>query len=215
MAVHRDYKGQEDDDPGRWFPYKIDPDSGVLAEMRVRKLSRDVGKRFNRDWEEPVDVVVKNKVEKRMEIPEDKTGDFWNAVVDWMWVDVRNFFVVAQTKRAVAFYHKEVGDTSIKINVEFSLDGRLTPSIKTYLLEELGDVTEVITKAMERKTVEVVVDADRRKREREEALSANLQSGSTSNSTTPTSPKAEKSVEPALSLGEAKASPALTTTSRN
>ena len=77
MALLKDYKGSEDGDPGRWYPYRRDPDTGVMAEVRLRRTPSAVRARIRKEYEEVEYFTPPGKKQpiKRLTVPEDKESE--------------------------------------------------------------------------------------------------------------------------------------------
>lgn len=201
MAIYNDYRGEEDRAPGRWIPYRTDPDSGLIAEVRVRPLNRKVVQDIQSKFEEPITIEVKGKARTQLGVPKDKQEEYGNELLCWMFREVRNFVIGVWTKQAADFYSKE---TNVRLEIGQELDlGKytLTDLMKVWLITDMPDLLNLIMTHTRTKLTdfEIEIDEDVKQRLREEALANNLATGSPSSSGTAGSQKTASGVETAVS----------------
>lgn len=198
MAIHHDYSGREEDDPGRWHPFQEDPDTGKIAEVRFRRMGRDKARDLDDKYRKPVSVEVKRKVVERLEISKDASIDMMMEAMDWCWIDVRNFFVGVHSKDTLVLFVQELEDPSLEVGQDVSLDGKLTSRLRRWCMDEIPGLTDFMMQIWSSGQQHLDVDKGRRHEARvEEALTRNLSSGSPSPSATASSPTAAPAAESA------------------
>ena len=191
MAIHHDYSGREDDDPGRWHPFQKDPDTGKIAEVRFRRMGREKAKALDDKYRKPVSVEVKSKVVERLEISKDDAIDMMMEAMDWCWIDVRDFVVAVHSKETLAIFVQELGDASLEVGHDVVLDGKVTSRLRRWCMDEIPGLTDFMMKLWANTQQHLDVDKGRLHEARmEEALTRNLSSGSPSPSATASSPTA-------------------------
>lgn len=204
MAIHHDYSGREDDDPGRWHPFQKDPDTGKIASVRFRRMARDKARKLDDKYRKPVSVEVKRKVVERLEVSKEDAIDMMMEAMDWSWIDVQHFVVAIHSKDSLGMFMQELDDHSLKLGDDMVLDGKLTPRLRRWCMDEVPGLTNFLMDLWKSPLEHLDVDEGRRHDERhEEALTRNLSSGSPSASGTATSPTEERGAATAVpSTGE-------------
>ena len=207
MAIHHDYSGRENEDPGRWYAFQKDPDTGKIAEIRFRRMGRKRARDLDAKYRKPVSVEVKGKVVERLEISQEDAVEMMMEAVDWCWLDVREFIVSAHSQDTIAMFIDELGDSSLVIGADIRLDGRLTSRIRRWCLDEIPGLTPFIMELWKAGMHHFEPGEGRPHEERmEAALTRNLSTGSSSRSATVNLPAEAPGVENAVPSAEEKAS---------
>lgn len=202
MALLQDYRGRDDSNPGRWYSFRRDPDTGELAEIRVRVPGQETRARLRRRYEKPVPTEVRGKTVMRPGLPPEDIPKLGMDALAWMLVDVRNFEVAAFSDEALAFYATELQQPHLAGRMTFRLDGKLTDALRRRILEEVPGLAEAVNQVGQGDQQPISEDDGAAW---EDALARNLPSGSSSSSATRPS-RGEASVAEPVGLSEETAS---------
>lgn len=214
MAIHHDYSGREDDDPGRWYPFRNDPDTGKLVEVRFRQMAREKARELDKKYRKPVEVHVKGKLIERLEVSTEKPKDgksdaelLMEEVMDWCWLDVRNFEIAIHSSKTLALFVQEFDDPSLHIDDLLYIDGKLTPPLRRYCVDVVRGLNDALIDIWSDSLKHLDITESRQHDERKEkALERNLSSGSPTPSDTEASPTAAPAAETVESSDEVEAS---------
>lgn len=173
------YKNPENDQ-GQEILLQYDLETGEPVYARVRKVSPEK----IRDLHKPLERPSKRKGRVTWKIPKKFQEEAGAVVIDWGWMDVKNYNVKIGDHEASVFFSEELNE-GLQTGDTVCLDGRLTKNIKALIMN-----SDINTAAAINSGLGVNFDDEDDEemkaalRERGEFLRKNSQSGSPSSQST-------------------------------